>query len=238
MTNAGKIIALSINDVKNIFRDRTLTIIFLMPVIIILLLRLVIPPLINKFPVLADYYTVIVALFCAATAVSPAFIVSFIMLDEKDENVLQVIRVMPLSPRVFVLYRILFIFLFGFIFSLLTIQFSALENFTLTAVVSVSVLFAMLAPTTALLIITFARNKIEGITLLKGINFIMMLPLLFFFVKSSWTVLLGVIPVYWTYQLFYAIVHSSSYGLYGLVSILLHAIFLAVLYKQFRKRVY
>lgn len=231
-----KIIALGLNDLKNIFRDKTLTLIFFVPVVIILLLRFAVPLLAGKFPGIVGYYPPLLAFFCYLMANFPAFLVSFIMLDEKDEDVLTVIRVMPFSLPSFVAYRVLLMVLLGTLISTLAIRLSGLVETGLLHTLSISVLFALIAPITTLTVVLLAKNKIEGLSILKGLSVILMLPLLSFFVHSSWTLALGIIPVFWTYMAFKELTINLNYALYFSVGMAFHIFLLAVLYHRFGKK--
>ena len=83
------------NDLKLIFRDPVLYVMFIVPLLFILLLRFGLPPLFEVMTVLVSYKMVILASICLVTAMFPAFIFSFIMLDEKDLEVMAAIRVLP-----------------------------------------------------------------------------------------------------------------------------------------------
>lgn len=230
----NKIIALGANDFKNVFRDRTLTLIFFVPFVIIPILRFAVPVLAEKFPLIVGYYPLILAFFCYTVANFPAFLVSFIMLDEKDEDVLTVIRVTPFSLPHFVAYRLISIVLLGALFSTLAILLSGLVQMELLVTFSISILFALIAPVTTLTVVTFAKNKIEGLSILKGLSLILMLPLLSFFISSSWKLSLSIIPVFWTYMAFKERTANLNYALYFAVGVAFHAFLLAVLYRRFR----
>ncbi|HYJ85000.1 MAG TPA: hypothetical protein VEW46_02955 [Pyrinomonadaceae bacterium] len=232
----NRIVALGVNDLKNIFRDRTLTLIFFVPFVIIVLLRFGMPVLAEHFPVIVGYYPPILAFFCYMIVTFPAFLISFIMLDEKDEDVLTVIRVMPFSLPHFVAYRVLLILILGTVFSTLTILLSRLVQTGLLVAFSISVLFALTAPVITLTVVTFARNKIEGLSILKGLSTILMLPLLSFFINSSWKLVLSVIPVFWTYMAFKELSINMNYVLYLSVGMAFHALLLAVLYRRFKDK--
>ena len=90
------------NDLRLIFRDPVLYFMFFVPVLFIILLRFAMPPLFEVLPVLTSYKMVILVSICLVTAMFPAFIFSFIMLDEKDLEVLAVIRVLPVSADGFI----------------------------------------------------------------------------------------------------------------------------------------
>lgn len=189
-----KIITLGGNDLRNIFRDKALALIFFVPFVIIPLLRFATPVLSKQFPIVTGYYPLILAAFCYLMANFPAFLVSFIMLDEKDEGVLTAIKVTPFSLPHLLAYRVFLIVVLGTLFSTLVILLSRLVQTDLWLTLSISVLFAMIAPITTLTVLTFARNKIEGLSILKGLSVILMLPLLSFFFDNSWTLVLGIVP--------------------------------------------
>ncbi len=234
----NKIINLTINDFRNIFRDTILTILFFVPVIFIIILRFLLPELLILLPVLNDYVLLFLAVLCSITASFPAYIISFIMLDEKDEDILTVFKVMPISPLTFIFYRLAFITLFAFIFNVVIIYFSGISVFNWWQILLLSLSFATLAPVIALIIITYARNKIEGVTYFKGLNFILMFAIIGYFIQSAWKYVFGIIPVFWTYQSF--LVHDSSalFIIFTTIATVLQLFLLMLLYRQFRKRIF
>lgn len=233
-----KLLILGQHDLKHIFRDQILTVMFLLPVIMILLLILGLPPLTRAFPVLEAYYAVIMAVACMTTAVTPSYVISFIMLDEKDESLFNVLRVTPVSTFGFLAYRLSFVLLFGFIASLLTILLTQLIAISLFKAVLLSILVAFTAPVVTLCIVTYARNKIEGITFLKGINFVIMLPAIGFFAAPLWQIPLALIPVYWTYQAFDTTTSLSAFALFYILSLVIHIGLIMWLFRQFMRKVF
>ncbi|MCK4855767.1 MAG: hypothetical protein KAT31_15920, partial [Bacteroidales bacterium] len=164
------ILTYTINDLRLIFRDPVLYVMFFIPLLFILLLRFGLPPLFEVMPVLVSYKMVILASICLVTAMFPAFIFSFIMLDEKDLEVMAAIRVLPVSSSVFILYRLLFISLFSFFFNLLILVLSNQTEWSIGKMLLVSVPVAMVSPVSCLIITAFSSNKIIGTTWMKGLN--------------------------------------------------------------------
>ncbi len=60
--------------------------------------------------------------------------------------------------------------------------------------------YALLAPLLALLVATFAQNKVEGLAQFKLYNFMLNLPALIYFLPNSFLHALAVIPTYWTFR--------------------------------------
>ncbi len=233
-----KTLVLARHDLKHIFRDQILTILFLIPILLIVLLVLGLPPLTRAFPEIQPFYPVITAVACLATAVTPSYVISFIMLDEKDEGLFNVFRVSPISTFGFLAYRLTFVLVFGFIVSLLTLLLTHLLSVHFLMKVGLSFLVALVAPLVTLCIITFANNKIEGLTFLKGINFIAMLPVISFFAAPYWQVPLSLIPLYWTYKAFDATASISAFTMFYAISLLIHTGLIAWLFQRFMKKVF
>src|SRR5687767_10232893 len=110
----NQLIQLTLADLRRIFRDKTLLLFLFTPVFLILFVRFFVPYLTNLYPVVADYHAYIMMFASAQTAIMFGFISSFIILDEKDENVLQVIRILPITSAYFIFFRLIFAALFSF----------------------------------------------------------------------------------------------------------------------------
>ena len=226
------------NDLRLIFRDPVLYVMFFVPILFILLLRFALPPLILLLPELESYQMVILASICLVTAMFPAFIFSFIMLDEKDLEVLSAIRVLPVSANGFILYRLLFICLFSFFFNMLILLLSNLTEWSVWKMLAVSVLVAMVSPVSCLIITAFASNKIVGTTWMKGLNFLFMIPVLTYIFEGSWEYILGILPYYWIFKIydqgFQVLPFTINYGV-GFFYLCILMIISTILFK---KRVY
>ena len=231
------ITALIVNDFKNIFRDDVLKIMFVIPFFLILALHYGLPPLIEMLPVIADYKYLIVTVMCLIIASFPAFLVAFIMLDEKDEGIFVIYKILPVSHTQFFIYRLGFLIFFSWFFSLLVLLLSGPEGMMLWQKFSAALLFALLPPFITLLTVTFARNKVEGVTIMKMLNFLLFLPVAAFFVHSGWEYVFGIIPMYWTYKIIET-VNDTGWFLGGLFTgIVLHLLFISFVFRVFIKRV-
>jgi fluoroquinolone transport system permease protein len=234
----SRFFALMRNDFKHIFRDKALTALFVMPLFLVLALRFGFPHLVSRFPIVAGYNRILLAFVCGMFSAFPAFIAAFIMLDEKDDGLFTVLRVMPISPMAFILYRMSFVVALGSLSAGGAMLFSGIIAPDVGRALVSAVLFGLSAPLIALLVVTIAKNKIEGVTVLKGLNLLLMLPLISFFTSSPARLLLGVIPVYWVYQAEAEPVFSASVLASWAVAAALDAIGLTLLYRWFRMKVF
>ncbi|MEA3458543.1 MAG: hypothetical protein U9R21_07695, partial [Candidatus Thermoplasmatota archaeon] len=92
------ILTLAVNDFKNIFRDKLLIILaILYPVMLITISQIIVqfiaPSLKNSIPLVARY-DMFFLLFTTIIPIIYGFIASFLIMDEKDEQLLTVLRVM------------------------------------------------------------------------------------------------------------------------------------------------
>lgn len=232
-----KFISLFQADLKNIFRDQTLIFLFFMPLIFIAILRFAIPPIQEQWQPLSRYYPLLVAMFCLLTASFPAFLVAFIMLDEKELNLVDVFRVMPVSSSVFITYRLAFTFLFGFLFASLVLIANGLINYTISKCFLAGASFALITPIIYLTSVIMARNKIEGMSVFKVLNLVIFIPLIGFLLEFRYEQFLAIIPVYWTLKLVFC--EQNTYCLlYLLAAVTFHGISIGILYFWFRKKIF
>ena len=95
------ILKLAINDFKNIIRDRFfLFAFFAYPVMLITFSRIIIhliAPRVQSFFPLAANFPLLFMFFIIIIPFIFAFIAAFLILDERDEHLLTVLRVMPIS---------------------------------------------------------------------------------------------------------------------------------------------
>jgi hypothetical protein len=85
--------------------------------------------------------------------------------------------------------------------------------------------------------VTFARNKIEGTTILKLLNFIIFLPVAGFFTDIPWKYLFGLIPPFWSYQIIEAYHNIAHFLLFLGVGMAMHLLVLRLIFPMFIKRI-
>ena len=224
-------------DFKNIFRDPILVVLLFVPILIILLVRFGLPPLVDTFPVIEGYQFLIVMLFALLIASFPAFIISFIMLDEKDEGIFVYYKVLPLSDLKFLFYRLGFIILFAWFYSLILLITQTSVAISLWQMLLSALLFALIPPIITLITVTFSRNKIEGVTMMKVLNLLLFIPVAAFFIHSPWKYIFGIIPVFWSFQTMEITANTGLFLLCFFTGILLHAGLLLYILKFFIKRI-
>jgi hypothetical protein len=209
-------------DFKNIRRDPTLSMLLFVPVIMLAVVRYLVPVVNNYIPGTERYYPVILAVFTLLTASFPGFIIAFIILDEKDQNLLPVIRITPVSISGFLLARLGYMSVLSLFSSCLLLLFNGLKEFTCWQILQLSVLSLLNAPVILLLMSAIAKNKIEGMTFIKAANVLLIIPVLIMFTNNVFVNILALLPAYWVYA--YMVPGYNHYLIFflGIVVLLLY----------------
>ncbi len=144
------ILKLAVNDLRNIIRDRMFVFLFFAyPVMLIVISRIIvhlIAPRIENMFRLAGEFSVLFMFFTIAIPMIFSFLAAFLILDERDEHLLTVLRVMPISRNSYLIYRMFFMSLFAFIVLLIFPPLSGLVDgtqFSYPAYIPVALLFAL-----------------------------------------------------------------------------------------------
>ena len=86
------------------------------------------------------------------------------------------------------------------------------------------------------LTVSFAKNKIEGATIMKVLNTLLMLPIVSFFLDHPLTYLIGIIPFFWVYEGFKLIENNTLFFLFMAFAFALASIINYFLYRLALKR--
>lgn len=222
-------------DLKNIFRDPSLFMILIVPVIITVLLFFGWPLLSNQWPIIVQYKPLILGGFCLVSAAMPGMAISFVILDEKDENLIQTLHILPVSFSLIIRLRMIIIFLFGVIASTMMLLVSGMISGNELKAPLLAMLASAIAPMSACIPAFMAKNKIEGMTYAKMLNFIMVLPLPAFFIQGNFEYFFGIIPSYWIYKSFIVIDNNFQFMLFWTIGMLYHAVLLFITFKWIEK---
>ena len=189
-------------DIKNILRDPSLVLLLFVPFLITALLRWGYPFLLEAVPEAAAYNMLLLGMLSMTCSAMPGMAIAFAILDEKDNGLLPALMILPVPFRKILLNRLLAIYIYGAAAAFIAIVFSGLSEGTLLQNLLLSLLAASPAAALGMIPAFFAANKIEGATLAKVLNFLLVFPLPAFILAGWWTNLLAVFPTWWVYRAF------------------------------------
>jgi len=148
------------------------------------------------------------------------------LIDERDENILSALRVVAV--------RLLSGTTIAFLYAVMAFVLLGGTGTSFLLFLPCACMFALLAPIIALTIVGLSQNKIEALAVFKGLDLLVMLPLLGFFVPPAWEYLFWVFPQFWTIAAFEELVQSGvlDWGAVG-VGLVLHVGVIGYLIRRF-----
>lgn len=203
------------NDLKNILREPIFLILFTSPVLILLLLKFAFPIfniLLNRFVVfdLNTIFTQVSFMFLFLIPMLCGMIWSLLLVDDKDNKIMDVISVTPLGKNEYINIKLLSNTFISFILVLLMYFF---QNYNSSISIEVMLLLILLSIQSIYLVIlvaNFASNKIEAMTFSKIFSFVYMFPLVTLLLKSNLRYFFSIFPQYWVIES-YKVLNQSSF---------------------------
>ena len=229
-------------DFKSVKRDPLLRLFLLVPVFMGLGVRVLLPQLAplaqDWFGVdMAAYYPLWMSMIALAVPMIAGGLVGFLLLDNRDDGVLQALRVTPLSLNGYFLYRSLAPLGLGVLSTLLVIPLAGLAPLSFPAALLVALAGAPFGTLTALYLAAFAENKVQGLALLKISGVLLLPPLAAYFLPANWQVLFWLAPSYWPMKVYWLLAAGAGGApVWALVGFLYQFALCAWLLARFKKR--
>ncbi len=227
------------NDLKNIFRDKMLVFSAIFAPIMFLVIGRILFPWIteNYYPNLIFFYPAFFMLFVIFIPMIFGFVAGFLIMDERDENLLTVLRVMPISRSSYLFYRMFLLSILSFIFILLFPWLTGLIEVSFWDYLPIAVLFTVFTPVLGLIVNIIATNKIQAFALFKTVGGIFMLPVFALAVEGWLQYIFSPIPNFWTFiSLDYLLENGINNYLFITVGFVYHFVLLGVLFHLFNKK--
>lgn len=227
------------NDLKNVFRDKFLTYaVFMGPVLFAVIGRIAFPWVTdNYYPNLVYFYPAFFMLFSLFIPMIFGFITGFLIMDERDENLLTVLRVMPISRSSYLFYRMVLMIVFSFIFVLVFPWLTGLVEVDFWNYLPIAALFAVFTPVLGLVVNIIATNKIQAFAIFKTLGGVFMLPVFAFSIEGWMQYLFSPIPNFWTFKaLDYLLENGTNDYVFIVIGFVYHFVILGVLFHLFNKK--
>ncbi|HCA83988.1 MAG TPA: hypothetical protein DEP18_09375 [Flavobacteriales bacterium] len=208
--NTSLLYSLIKNDLKMIFRDKTMIVFMIAPLFLWLFIRFPAPYLFSQSLLLDELKAYILMFGAMQTSILTGFVSSFLILEEKDENIFSGINVLPVPLHWFLIIRVTFFTMLAGIFSFIILRFNGWMNLETSEALLLGFEYSLIAPFIVMVITTFAANKVEGIAYFKAIDLLLILPMLSFLVKSQLMWLAGIIPTFWLFRQTDAVIHQEN----------------------------
>ena len=176
-----------------------------------------------------DYVFVFVIMMCGALL---GIVTGFMMIDERDGHISELMSVTPLGREGYLFNRLLFAAASSFFYSVLGYFVLKIVELPVITVLFASLLASNYSVIIGLLIFSFADDKVKGLTYAKAINSLNLFAFTDMFSLRWLTVLSWFFPPYWITQVVRFPDSMLNYGL----ALLVNLGWLVILIRHYWKR--
>jgi fluoroquinolone transport system permease protein len=228
-------------DWRNLTRDPLLLFVIVMPFLFAGVVRAAFPwvvALAAPRVALEPYTPFVVGYFLALTPILVGGATGFMLLDEREENVLAAIAVTPLGKQGWLAYRVAVPVAATAVMGAAAVYLTGLEPPPVARLLILAVLAALEAPLATLVLAAFAANKVQAMALAKAGTLVVVAPLAALFVAPPWQYVAGLLPQYWLLKLTLASTAGAlEFGALATLAALVHGIALWGLARVYERRV-
>jgi len=174
-------------------------------------------------------------------------VTGFTLLDDKDDNVLMSLKITPISVKAYVILKLIVSYVLGLIAMLILVLVTDfLPGASFGALLLISLIGALQGPSVALIVNSFAKNKVEGFVVMKLSGLLLIVPILTFFIFNWQEVFLVFAPGFWPGRMIQISMMEAgmfpqtdvnfTFVVYFLIGIAYNLSFLTLLMKLYSKK--
>lgn len=221
-------------------KDPMLLVFAFVPILVGLLFRFGIPfaeiQLVNYLAVehiISPYYGLLDLFLVMLTPSMYSFVVAMVVLEEADERLISYLAVTPLGKKGYLLSRFGITGIISLFTSVTVFMLFNLVHMNVAMLIGLAVASTAQGICSALLIVTFSANKVEGMAVGKFTMLFTLGALAPFFISGKAQYIFSVLPSYWLAKA----VKESDCTLIG-IALLLAFVWIVPLGKRFKNRVF
>jgi fluoroquinolone transport system permease protein len=229
-------------DIRNIRRDSLISWMVFLPIMLALILRWSVPPLnvrlLEQYNFdLVEYYPVLLAyFFIGMSPMVYGVVTGFLLLDEKDDRTLTALQVTPLPLNSYIIYRVAVPIILTFVLMFAIFPLANLTPFNVRTILISAIAAAPMAPMLALLLASFAQNKVQGFALMKLTGIVLFAPILAYFAPQGWELAFGIFPTYWPMKVYWLLYEgATNVWLYVFIAVVYQSLVTVFLARRFYK---
>lgn len=185
----------------------------------------------NAVQILIPYYIIFDLLLAIMTPVLFCFAGVLVILEELDCDVAKYYAVTPIGRSGYLFSRIGMPTVASFLYNIVLLLIFSISGIDLFLMILLSISGGLIAVVTSLLVISFAKNKMEGMALVKLCGILMIGVPAACFVSGPMRYLFGILPSFWMAELCL----TKNYW-YFLLSVITSCLMLGGLYGKFKKK--
>lgn len=225
------------NDLKQIVRDPIMTLLLFAPLLLIVVFKLLemflVPYLAAKTGFdITPYFPYVLSFVLLMNSGMLGIVTGFMMLDERDGNISQLLEVTPLGRNGYLANRLIFASILAIIYGFIGIAVFKLPDLSFFTIVLLSVLSAFYTAIIGLLIFSGAEDKVKGLTFAKGLNTLVLFAFTDLFALPWLTFLSWFFPPYWVTM----IIKTPDSLIAICFAIVIHVAWLGILIFRYSRR--
>jgi hypothetical protein len=225
------------NDIKQIVRDPIMALLLVAPLLLIIVFKILevflIPFLATNTGFdITPYNAYILSFVLLINSGMLGIVTGFMMLDERDDNIAQLLEITPLGRSGYLLNRLLFASLLSVVYCFVSFSVFNMVELSFGSIVFLSFLAAIYTAIIGLLIYSGAEDKVKGLTFAKGLNSLVLFAFTDLFSLTWLTILSWFFPPYWITMI---IKSPNSPVFYG-AALLVHIAWLGFLIFRYGRR--
>lgn len=226
-----------------IYRDQMLLLLCIAPFLAGIGIKLVIP-LIDSILVkyldfsLVPYFLMADALTLALGPFMTGMMVGLLMLDERDDGICTYLSVTPVGGKAYFASRLVLPFAYSLATSLATASFCMLGGLPYGWLPAPAVLASFSGILIAMMLVSIASNKVEGLAVSKLLGIILFGIPLAWFANSYLRVISCLLPTYWVMDILIKVNEGQivKYVLDFILGIVCTSVWFVILYRLFAKK--
>src|SRR6056297_2963782 len=212
------------SDLKHMIREPIIGLMFFVPIIISIVFKLadlyLVPVIEMNFSVdIGFYYIYILSAIFVISADMIGVVIGFMMLDDKDGHILELISVTPLGKSGYLINRLGFMALFTFIFTFVSYFILDMVRIPIFTLIFIALMLSILSACIGLLLSSLASDKVKGLTYAKGLNFIIIFCFADLIDVEYIRVVSAIFPTYWVSSIIENFNEAVPY-IFGLITTL------------------
>jgi fluoroquinolone transport system permease protein len=239
-------LSLLLADARNMTRDGLLAFLIASPLLIALIFRFAIPDdaalalIVQSYPQLEDLVNargpVLMSIVVSMSAGLIGAVYGLLLVDERDERTLTVLRVMPVSFAHYLIARLATPCLMSILVTVAAYPVAGLAPLPLPTIAAIALAGATTVPVVTLTIATFAANKVAALAIMRVVNALLALPLLAYFATPEQEMLAWPVPTFWQMKALWLATEGQPYQPALALMPALNAPLTLWLYRRFARR--
>lgn len=193
-------------DMRRLTRDPILMMFMVVPFLALAAVKLFLifgEPILNVKTgfVLSPYYGYILAVVLTFSPYILGTVTAFLMIDERDESIYELMSVLPIGYVGYITNRLLIPFSLSIIYTVLSYILLDIFQLSLLQVILIALLSGIQSIVVSLIMFSLADNKVQGLTYSKALNIFVFAALADLLGLKWVSTISAFIPFYWTTQL-------------------------------------